>query len=569
MKNKIIVSLLLIFLIAISASAVSASEDLSDTIEMTSDSPDIELGAVDEEAVSEVNNDINEYNYEEIEDNDKLGGADIYQGGNTIPIKTTDDLSKYLEDRGQTHYSDGTTYYLDNYTFNLTSSINIKKSYCINGGIIKAEGLDYFFNIESPSNKGPNNVIIKNTKFIITKNQSVISAKGQNEGINNVLNIAGVTLENITLEIADSLDPTKVTLLSINQYPMTNTFSNEINIFNNHLNGACSLNLVGTKLFDEIYIDATEINYMKDTKILSTDIFMQYLVDKDVNDSPFPFQVRLQDESGKNLSNKTVCFFFSYGELAGKEFSAVTDSNGIATLKISITKAQKTIINSYFKGDEEYRPCGYYPNNITTYMKDSTLILKNVAYKVTATKKLSATLKSPVYTFKFTAQGFSRVITGYKLLKNKKVTFTVNGKKYTAITNSKGIATVKITLNKKGKYDYFVNFTGDAKYNAVTKKGKLTINPLATSLATKKYTFKKAAKTKKISVTLKSGKTALKSQKITLKVNGKTYTAKTNSKGIATVKIALNKKGTFKYSVKYAGNNKYKAVSKTNKVIIK
>ena len=103
----------------------------------------------------------------------------------------------------------------------------------------------------------------------------------------------------------------------------------------------------------------------------------------------------------------------------------------------------------------------------------------------------------------------------------------------------------------------------------MTKKAKLTVVPLATSLTTKKYTFKKAAKTKKISVTLKSGKTVLKSQKITLKVNGKTYTAKTNSKGIATVKIALNKKGTFKYTAKYAGNNKYKAVSKANKVIIK
>ena len=82
-------------------------------------------------------------------------------------------------------------------------------------------------------------------------------------------------------------------------------------------------------------------------------------------------------------------------------------------------------------------------------------------------------------------------IKSYKLIKNKKVTFTVNGKTYTATTNSKGVATVKITLNKKGTYKYTAKFEGDSLYNAVTKKAKLTIKPLTTSLTTKKYKFKR------------------------------------------------------------------------------
>ena len=40
-------------------------------------------------------------------------------------------------------------------------------------------------------------------------------------------------------------------------------------------------------------------------------------------------------------------------------------------------------------------------------------------------------------------------------------------------------------------------------------------------------------------------------------------------KGIATVKIKLTKKGTFKYTVKYSETAKYKAITKTNYVVIK
>ena len=131
------------------------------------------------------------------------------------------------------------------------------------------------------------------------------------------------------------------------------------------------------------------------------------------------------------------------------------------------------------------------------------------------------------------------------------------------------MATVKISLNKKGKYTYKAKFAGDGTYKAVTKSATLTINPLATSLTLKKYTYKKSSKSKKLKATLKSGTKVLKNKKVSFKVNGKTYSAKTNSKGIATVKIKLTKKGTFKYTAKFAGDNVYKAISKSNKVVIK
>ena len=547
MKNKIIVSLLLVLLLAISASAVSASEDMADAITETSDTSDIELineDVADTESISENLDDEDMTENNVTDDTNKLGDVSI--GDNPISVNNIGNFTEYVG-TGKT-YGDGNTFNLNNtYIFNLTNPQDIKVSCTIKGGTIKAENLDCFFNIESPANGGPSSVTIKNTKFIITKNQSVVFAKAIRDGYNNVLNIAGITLENITFEIADGVSANDVSLLYIDTLPVNNAISNAININNCNLNGAHSINIANALKTDENPFELTEIIEIKTTRIVLNTNVIHYAVDKAVGDSAFPFEVKLIDQNGNPVVNQTV--FFIIDDI----ITATTDSNGVASIMLSLCEPKDYYIYSQFRGYEEYSASEPVANTIRIIKKVSSLSIKNLSYKVTAAKKLTATFRDQ----------------NKKLIKNKKVTFTVNGKTYSAKTNSKGVATVKITLNKKGTYTYSAKFAGDSIYAAVTKKAKLTVVPLATSLTTKKYTFKKAAKTKKISVTLKSGKTVLKSQKITLKVNGKTYTAKTNSKGIATVKIALNKKGTFKYTAKYAGNNKYKAVSKANKVIIK
>ena len=61
-------------------------------------------------------------------------------------------------------------------------------------------------------------------------------------------------------------------------------------------------------------------------------------------------------------------------------------------------------------------------------------------------------------------------------MKNTKLTLTVNKKTYTVKTNSKGVATFKITnLKKKGKFTATIKFAGNKYYNKLTKKAKITI----------------------------------------------------------------------------------------------
>ena len=147
-------------------------------------------------------------------------------------------------------------------------------------------------------------------------------------------------------------------------------------------------------------------------------------------------------------------------------------------------------------------------------------------------------------------------------LANKAVKVTVNGKTSTVTTDKNGVAKVNVNYAKAGTYYYSLSFLGDNDYKASLKPVKVTVNKQATKATFAKKTFKVKA-TKKISFTLKDSKgKAIAKKKITFKVNGKTYTAKTNSKGVATVKIVIKKKGKYTATAKFAGDTTYKAISK-------
>ncbi|SFL32037.1 Right handed beta helix region [Methanobrevibacter olleyae] len=157
-----------------------------------------------------------------------------------------------------------------------------------------------------------------------------------------------------------------------------------------------------------------------------------------------------------------------------------------------------------------------------------------------------------------------------KVLAGKEVIIALNGKVYKRTTNAKGIASLKIRIAKKGTYGIVVSFLGDDKYNAsfIISKVKVKLQKVKLTVAKKKYKLK--SKKKYLYASLKAtNKKAIKGKNLIFSVNGKKYSARTNKKGIAKVKIKLSKKKTYKFNVKFAGDNTFKKVSKKGKVIIK
>ena len=191
-------------------------------------------------------------------------------------------------------------------------------------------------------------------------------------------------------------------------------------------------------------------------------------------------------------------------------------------------------------------------NNTVGNKKIKTVIFSNSIFKFKTTDKsklISVTLKDQ----------------NKKLLSNKKISFTIGKTVYTAYTDSKGIAKVKINLAAAKTYTCIVKFSGDKTYSASGKTVKIVVKKTTPILTAKSKSFKSSLKTKLYSITLKDNqKKAMRNTKVSLKVNGKTYTAKTNAKGLATFKITkLTKKGSFKATVNYAGSNNYNKVTKT------
>ena len=155
-------------------------------------------------------------------------------------------------------------------------------------------------------------------------------------------------------------------------------------------------------------------------------------------------------------------------------------------------------------------------------------------------------------------------------LADKKVQIGFNGVVYNRTTNATGGVKLQINLGYKGTYTFAISYLGDDEYNGSFVVAKIKVSTQKTSLTSTSKTYKASAKTKTLTATLKDSKgnfIAGKTVKFTL--NGKSYSAKTNAKGLASVNVSISSKKTYSFTAKYAGDDMYASSSASAKLVIK
>ena len=151
-----------------------------------------------------------------------------------------------------------------------------------------------------------------------------------------------------------------------------------------------------------------------------------------------------------------------------------------------------------------------------------------------------------------------------RVLADKAVSIGFNANVYNRVTNASGQARLQINLQNSGPYTFAISFLGDDNYEGCFEVVKIDVSKQKAQLTASGATYKASASTKTLSATYKTkaGK-AIVGKTIKFTVNGKTYSAKTDSSGVAKVNVSLTKAGSYSVEVKAVETNTYAEQTKT------
>ena len=257
------------------------------------------------------------------------------------------------------------------------------------------------------------------------------------------------------------------------------------------------------------------------------------------------FSVRLTDSNYSPLANKTVKI-----KINKVITEVMTDDDGVARLKINVDPGLYTV---KYKFEEQ----GY-----TTYTNTTDILVIS-----TSTSKIKG---SDYVAYIGVTNKFKVTLTvGGIPLANRTVVFTINGKNITKKTNANG--KVGFNINEKvGTYKISYTYAGEDNIKKCSGTAKIKVKKGMPTKVVKVdprvYIHKKKGNFK-VKLTDCRGN-PLASKKVIFKIKNKKYTRKTNSKGVATLKIKL-KAGTYKIKVGFKKDSVYNKVTKKFKIKVK
>ena len=271
---------------------------------------------------------------------------------------------------------------------------------------------------------------------------------------------------------------------------------------------------------------------------------------------PYDIKIQVLDENLSPLVNKSIVLNVLDSNNILKTYDKTSDADGFVYLNGLVANSYQ--ITAIF-GNDDYYGDKQLDLTVKILKKTSKIVLN----KLTTT---CAVLKSDKSSYlKMYLKDMNN-----KPVASKSIKVKLNSKTYSIKTNKDGLAKLEVRLAKSGTYSVSLSFAGDNEYLKSSAASKITVNKKKSVLKVSQKTFKLKSKSKTLSATLKDkNNKAVVGKRLYFKVNGKTYSAKTNKKGIANVKVKLNKRKTYAFSVKFKGDKSYKTISKKSKVKIK
>lgn len=269
--------------------------------------------------------------------------------------------------------------------------------------------------------------------------------------------------------------------------------------------------------------------------------------------------VKVTDSNGKSLSNVGVRIDLYESANSAKDYYYKTDKNGNVAFSTSLDVGSHKVIVSLYDNTYDATPVQrtitvkkangiLSPSSNTVYYKDSKYLVANLKNTVNKKPIFNAKLKVIVY-----------------LSKNSYNT-------YYGTTDINGHMKLNVNL-KPGTYKVIISGEDSKNFDVKKITTKLTVKKTPAKITAKKITAKKGAK-KLFSVKLINKKTnkVISKTKVKIKVytgkKYKTYTVKTNAKGIGSLNTKSLKKGLHKTIVSLS-NSYYSAKNVKTSIKIK
>lgn len=255
------------------------------------------------------------------------------------------------------------------------------------------------------------------------------------------------------------------------------------------------------------------------------------------------YTVKLSNQKGVGIPNKNVYIY-----IKGKRLQSKTNENGIAKFKITENTGKYIASIKFFNTNQ------YYSSSKKTIIS----ILKGKTYIKASITNTSYPSKAAIKIKFYNANN--------QPIKNKVIYLTIHKKIYKKVTNNTGEITFYIQLDP-GTYKSLINFEGSPNLKTAQKNISVTVNKGNTNIEGKDASILEYNdEYYQVKLTDKN-KNPLSGKTVTFNVNNLNLTAKTNSNGIAKVKVNTDP-GNYTITYKSTSDKYYKSASGSSKLTV-